>query len=201
MAAAHIWLADTDGLDDGRLEAYRDWLGEEERNRHFVRPARRRQFIAARALLRIALGTLLGVPPRSVALGGQPGRAPWLLTPATPMPGLSVSHSGRWVACALSAETALGLDIEMKDAGRDIDALAAQAFDGGTRARLAALPDGARLDAFYAAWSTQEARIKLGTDRGLEVAPCVQVPHDELALVLCSAVPLAAPPALVLATL
>jgi 4'-phosphopantetheinyl transferase len=141
-----------------------------------------------RALLRIAAGGLLGVPPQAVVLGGPAGRAPWLIAPAVPMPGLSVSHSGDWVACALSTETALGLDIEVKDADRDVDALAEHAFDAATCARLASLAPSARRQAFYAAWSEQEARIKLGTD----AAACVQLRHEALSVVVCGAQPLEA---------
>ncbi len=188
-AAAHLWLARTDGLDVARLAHYGRWLGPGERGRTFVREARRCQFIAARALLRIGVAALLDVPAESVELGGAPGRAPWLVTPGMPLPGLSVSHSGHWVACALSTGTALGVDIEMKDASRDIDALAAHAFDGATCARLAALPAAERLDAFYLAWSRQEARIKLG----METAECVEVAHPELSVVVCTAAKLAVP--------
>lgn len=191
-AAAHLWLARTDGLDEARLAEYWHWLGAGERERTFVREARRRQFIAARALLRIAVGTLLDVAPQAVSLGGAPGRAPWLVSPAAPLPGVSVSHSGHWVACALSTDTALGVDIELKDADRNIDALAEQAFDAATCARLAALPGDRRRDAFYGAWSAQEARIKLG----VEAAHCVEVAHPELAVVLCSAAALARSPLL-----
>jgi 4'-phosphopantetheinyl transferase len=191
-AAAQVWLARIDGLDEARLASYAQWLGAGERERSFVREARRRQFIAARALLRIAIGDLLGMPARSVELGGAPGRAPWLLAPAAALAGLSVSHSGPWVSCALSVDTALGLDIEMKDAGRDIAALAGQAFDAATCARLAALPEGARVDAFYGAWSAQEAGIKLGVAAGA----CYELPHEELAVVVCSGEPLAVAPRL-----
>ena len=189
MAAAHVWLARIDGLDEARLAQYRQWLGAGERARTFVREGRRRQFIAARALLRIAIGTLLHVPGRSVELGGQPGRAPWLVSPDVPLPGLSVSHSGPWVSCAVSLDTALGLDIEMKDAARDVAALAGHAFDAATCARLAALPGGARVEAFYREWSAQEARVKLGVEAGGTYA----LPHAELSVVVCSAMPLARP--------
>ena len=191
-AAAHVWLARIDGLPEARLAEYAAWLGAAERDRTFVREARRRQFIAARALLRIGVAALLEVPAHTVELGGAPGRAPWLAWPDRPLPGLSVSHSGHWVACALSTDTALGVDIEVKDASRDIAALAGQAFDGATCARLAALPPGERLAAFYLAWSAQEARIKLG----VEAAACSEVEHPELSVVVCSAVALGGPPQL-----
>ncbi|TWI66342.1 4'-phosphopantetheinyl transferase [Pseudoduganella lurida] len=192
MTSPRIWLADTAGLDEERLATYSGWLNPGERSRQFVRPERRVQFIAARALLRMGIGALLNVRPQSVVLGGQAGRAPWLILPDAPLPGLSVSHSGRWVACAVSTQTALGLDIELRDAERDIDALAAQAFDEATCARLATLPVDERRRAFYAAWSLQEARFKLGAP----AASCIELPHEELMVVLCSAQALAVPPVL-----
>jgi 4'-phosphopantetheinyl transferase len=189
---AGVWLAAIDGLDDARIAHYEAWLSASERARTFARPQRRRQFVAARALLRIAIGTLVDAAPESVELGGQAGRAPWLVAPDVPLPGLSVSHSGRWVACAVSASTALGLDIEVKDADRDVDALSGHAFDAGTCERLAALPAGERREAFYRAWSEQEARIKLG----VTALGCHALAHEELAVVVCSAQELAAPPSL-----
>ncbi len=197
--AARIWLADLAMLPEARLAPYVDWLGRQElaRHGHFVRAERRNQFLAGRVLVRFALGALLGIDPRSIVLDAPPGRAPRLLAPAEPVAGISVSHSGRWVACAVSLQTALGLDIEVRDAGRDVMALAAQAFDAAACARLAGLPATERTHAFYAAWSEQEARFKLG----VPAAGCMELPHDELAVVLCSAAPLAVPPVLELAAL
>jgi 4'-phosphopantetheinyl transferase len=164
-------------------------LSDSERAREFARPQRRRQFVAARALLRIAAGALLDVPPQSVAFGGQAGRAPWLVAPAVALPGVSVSHSGSWVACAISGDTALGVDIEVKDPARDVAALAEQAFDAATCGRLAALPPARRMEAFYAEWSAQEARVKLG----VPAAACIALPHAQLAIALCGAQALAPP--------
>ncbi|WP_338765258.1 4-phosphopantetheinyl transferase [Massilia sp. METH4] len=195
--AAGVWLAAIDSLDDARIARYEGWLSATERARSFTRPARRRQFIAARALLRIAIGEVLGAAPSEVELGGQSGRAPWLIAPAVPMPGLSVSHSGHWVACAVSTTTALGLDIEVEDAGRDVGALAEHAFDAETCARLAALPARERVAAFYREWSGQEARIKLGAQAGA----CYALPHAGLAVEVCSADELSAVPRLAVVSL
>ncbi len=139
------------------------------------------------------------VAPESVRLEEQVGKAPRLVLPPppprTPAPsvGFSISHSGRWVACAVSTQTALGLDIEMRDPSRDLDALAAQAFGGDEMPqweRLRAQPEPQRVDGFYRLWSEKEARFKLGR---ADLAHCVAVLHAELSIVLCSALPLAAP--------
>lgn len=196
MAAhAAVWLLDGRAIDDAQLAPYAAWLGRAEALRYarFVRPLRRRQFLIGRALLRLALGELLGVPAGAVRLRERPGHAPALDFPAA-APGFSLSHSGPWVACAVSADTALGLDIEVVDAARDLAALAEQAFEPAVATALARLPAAARAAAFYRAWSAQEARYKLGA---CAAPACLSLPHAELSIALCSAHPLAAPPALV----
>ena len=97
----------------------------------------------------------------------------------------------------MSASTALGLDIERIDATRDIGALAAQAFDPGQQAWLAARPRSTRVRDFYQMWSQKEARFKLHSPAAYETA----LPHPAFAAVLCSAQPLAQAPRWQLAVL
>jgi 4'-phosphopantetheinyl transferase len=147
--------------------------------------------------VRQALGQLLGVPAQCLTVIERTGQAPLLDLPGSVIPGFSISHTGNWVACAVSASTKLGLDIECIDATRDIPALAAQAFDADQRAWLAARPESTRMRDFYQMWSQAEARIKLGGHAAYEAA----LFHPEFAAALCSAHPLAEPPGLQLATL
>lgn len=190
MTEATLWMVDADAVADADLLRFRDWLsaGELARYQRFVRAQRLRQFVVGRVLLRKALGRLLNVEGREIQLEEQVGKAPLLVSPVVKggMPGFSIAHSGRWVACAVSAQTALGLDIEMRDAGRDLAALAAQAFDAREIARWEGLPEARRVDGFYRMWSEKEARFKLGGSAGHYVA----VPHDELSVVICSESPL-----------
>jgi len=197
-SAAALWLLDIGGLESASVDSFAARLGASEAARYarFARPLRQRQFLLGRMLLRHAVGALLGVPPATVGALEQPGRAPRLLLAdaARAIPFFSLSHSGHWVACAVSADTPLGLDIEVMDASRDVSALAAAAFDAGQCAALAGLPDAARVPAFYRLWSETEARHKLGP-LGPNSAPvCVGVPHESLSIVLCSAAPLSAAP-------
>ena len=199
MAAATVLLVDSSVLDDAALTPLLDWLGASElaRYRQFARPQRRRQFLVGRVLLRQALAPLLGMSARAIALLEQRGAAPRLVLPAGAQAGFSISHSGPWVACAVSADTALGLDIEMFDAARDLTALAAQAFDAHTCAWLEARPPQERVGDFYRLWSAQEARIKLGVEGGHASV----LDHPQLAIALCSAAPLSMPARLVVANL
>jgi len=163
-AGTLLWLADTSALDADWFVAGARWLNEAERLRHerFVRAERRRQFVAGRVLLRMALGELLGVAPRAVVLTERPGNAPALAFPERAHLGLSISHSGQWVACAVSLAGPVGLDIERIDPARDVVAIAEQAFGSEEAGRLESLDPAARADAFYRMWCRYEAHIKLG---------------------------------------
>jgi 4'-phosphopantetheinyl transferase len=196
---ASVWFIDSDTIADDRLEEFRAWLGADELLRYsrFVRPERQRQFVLGRVLLRQCLAAVLSAPAREIRLVERPGNAPRLAWPDCPGAGFSISHSGNWVACAVSASTALGLDIERIDATRDIGELAAQAFDAEQQAWLAARPESTRVRDFYQLWSQAEARIKLGGPAACETA----LFHPGFAAALCSAHPLAGPPGLQLATL
>jgi 4'-phosphopantetheinyl transferase len=189
MSKALLWMVDADAVAEADLLRFRDWLsaGEVARYQRFVRAQRLRQFVVGRVLLRMALGRLLCVAPCEIQLEERVGKAPLLVSPAVDgrVPGFSIAHSGRWVACAVSAQTALGLDIEMLDAGRDLAALAAQSFDAREIARWDGLPAERRVDGFYRMWSEKEARFKLGME-----GHCVALPHAELSVVVCSELPL-----------
>jgi 4'-phosphopantetheinyl transferase len=204
-ARAAVWMVDADALAPADLQRYHAWLAPDEaaRAQRFVRAERRRQFIAGRALARVMLAPLFGVAPAAVTLHERPGLGPAVAVPPAfgAAPGLCIAHSGRWVACAVSAQAALGLDIELRDPARDLDALAAQAFDGADLAQWTALRaqgGSARVDAFYRLWSAQEARIKLNRPHP---GACMVLPHGELAVALCSDPPLACAPQLELVTL
>ena len=156
-----VWLVDSQAIDPDALASYAAWLAQSERDRcaRFVRPERRLQFIVGRALLRSALGRLLDRAPETILLHERAGLAPAL--PDVADVGFSISHSGRWVACAAGRGVALGLDIERSDPARDVMALAEQAFDAQeVRALQAQMPE-ARHAAFYRMWCAYEARIKL----------------------------------------
>ncbi|MGK5056693.1 4'-phosphopantetheinyl transferase family protein [Janthinobacterium sp. LB2P49] len=198
LSGASICLLDIRTIAVAQLHQYESWLGAAEAARYtrFVRPLRRRQFLLGRALLRAAMGEILAVAPESIVLEERPGQAPRLLAPAGG-PYFSISHSGHWVACALSSTTRLGLDIELRDPQRDVLALARQAFGAAVAGELEKLPPEERQAVFYQRWSEAEARHKLG----VEEACCMTVAHAELSIVLCSTAPLGQAPVLLLSAL
>ena len=196
MAQATIWLANIAGLADSQAEGWARDLGPSERLRHgaFVRQARRHQFVAGRRLLRRVLATAAGVPESALHVEERAAMAP-LVTVGDgrrPLPFFSISHSGPWVACAISQQAPVGLDIELPDPARDTDALTRQVFGDAAAAELAVLPEPARQQRFFALWSEKEARFKLGQPDGA----CYAIAHPSLSICLCSALPLSAEPEL-----
>jgi 4'-phosphopantetheinyl transferase len=187
-----VWLLDGRTVSDEKLQSCIAWLNtaEAERYARFVRPLRQRQFLMGRILLRLALSKLLDVAPGSIALSERRGQAPLLNFPS-PAPGFSLSHSGPWLACAVSRQAALGLDIEMLDAGRDLLALAEQVFDVDSVTLLKSLEGDARTSAFYRMWSKKEAAFKLVSSAGDMHAHTITLSHAEMAIVLCSSLPVA----------
>jgi 4'-phosphopantetheinyl transferase len=178
---------------------FRSWLSQSEERRFlaFGRKQRRDQFLMGRGLLRLALADLLGRPARSIVLEDVPGQAPRLAEPQPGAVGFSISHSGDWIACAVGTGTRLGLDIELRDAARDLQALAAHAFGPDVEAALEALPADARTATFYRMWSGQEARIKLN----VPCAATYEFPHPLLSVAVCCSEELDAAPRLIAAQL
>ncbi|MEP7073186.1 MAG: hypothetical protein ABI727_03310 [Nitrosospira sp.] len=199
---AAVWLVDARTVSPYELGQFRGWFtaSEELRYKRFVRAQRQRQFFIGRVLLRLALSKLLGVSTDMLSLTEQPSRAP-LLTLSNQLlttPGFSLSHSGDWIACAVSASTMLGLDVEVVNPMRDIFGMANQAFDSEEVIRLYDLPEEERIIAFHHLWVEKEARYKLGE---CEAPTCAILPHHaDLSIALCSAKPLSALPMIVLTT-
>src|SRR5512145_2110741 len=134
MAApsARLWLLDGAGVGQDDLAFFTRCLGGSESARlgSFLRPERRRQFLLGRILLRIAVSDLTGLPLDAIGVVERPGNAPRLVLPGAPNlhPSFSLSHSRDWVACLIGRGAALGLDIEVNDAARDLDGIGEIAF-------------------------------------------------------------------------
>lgn len=183
---ATIWLLDLAAIDDALLAPGLDSLGASVRQRYqrFRRVERRRQFLAGRLLLRQALAAASGVDAAQISYIELPASAPRIILPGA-APFFSISHAGRWVACAVSTFTPLGLDIELQTRARDFAALAEHSFDAATAQRIAHLPEPQRAAAFYRAWCRLEAEYKLGQPARHWHHPV----HAELAIALSSVAP------------
>ncbi|WP_226781557.1 4'-phosphopantetheinyl transferase family protein [Oceaniglobus trochenteri] len=134
-------------------------LSPDERARaaRFVHDRDRDRFVAGRARLRAILAGYLGCAPGDIAFGyGAHGR------PRVAGVHFNLSHTGDLAQLAVSRDLVPGVDIETV---APIDMAVARAhFSANEVQALCALPEGARLAAFYRCWTRKEAFLKaLGT--------------------------------------
>lgn len=217
MPSALVWMIDGGRCSERQLAPWLACLTDAERQRYqrFIRAARQREFLIGRILLRFAVARLTNLAFASVSVIERQNNAPLLRLPATisaaaSHPSVSLSHSRGWVACAVSADTQLGLDIEMRDASRDLMALSQAAFSAQEHEWLSQQTEASRTAEFYALWSSKEAMYKLMSntdnqsaqpelaDTGGKLTSGVnwhlkQLSHPQLSISLCSLHPLTAP--------
>jgi 4'-phosphopantetheinyl transferase len=148
-------------LDRDELARAERYLSERDRGR----------FVAGRAFLRMLLGMHVGVPPGDLRFRyGTYGK------PALAAPSLAVrfnlAHSDALAVCAVGVGCGeVGVDIERVRPIADAGSVSRAFLSPEELARLAALPEPARLRAFYEAWTRKEAVLKAlgcGLNRRLE---------------------------------
>jgi len=159
-----------DGVERGRYGAYRKEIDQ-------------RRFLTGRALIRMIAAERLGVEPATIKLDAscfgcdKPHGKPRVVGAS----GIevSVSHSGAWVALAVTDGAPVGVDVEeIRDT--EVDNLAGIAFSVAERETFAAVPAELRRPAFFTYWSRKEAVVK-ATGKGMSVpmSSLTLSPHDE----------------------
>jgi 4'-phosphopantetheinyl transferase len=208
VSFATLWLLDGSCVQDDDVAFFAQRLGatEAERYKGFARRVRRRQFLLGRMLLRFAAARLARLPPGVFSVTERAGDAPQLTHPAEQslIPYFSLSHSSDWVACVVSSNATVGVDIEVIDPSRDILASSRLAFHPEEHLWLLRQPSGARVSGFYEIWCSREALYKLnptlkrdaassplfGPDGNIVYNGCgwhrYSLPRSTLAVVVCS---------------
>lgn len=165
-----VWLTDPDAIaDPALLGAYEALLDQEEQQRHarYLVPRRRHDFLVSRALLRTALSRYCEIPPADWRFGVSEFGRPFVLNPA---PGgelrFSLAHTAGLIACAVSREREIGLDVERLDRTVDMGGLARATFAPPEIARLQRLSGQAQVRSFFSTWTLKEAYAK-ARGRGL----------------------------------
>ncbi len=141
---------------------------------------RRIQSLTARCALRFLIETVTQIPGKAWRFDASSRRAQSCLPHGlAERPFVSVSHSQSLIACAVSIDRAVGIDVEHCRPDRDVEALAAFAFADDEIDAVCA--GGA--NAFYRIWTMREAIAKAaGVDlatlhkrplRGTNVNPVV----------------------------
>jgi 4'-phosphopantetheinyl transferase len=212
MPSVTLWLLDASHVHEDDIGFFAKQLGASEIRRYsaFKRRERKRQFLLGRMLLRFAVSRLLTLPPDTLGVVERTGNAPQLVIPDSQgwQPSFSLSHSREWVACVLSSSGTLGVDIEVKDATRDVTSISYLAFHPEEHGWLLSQPAAARRLAFYQLWCTREALYKLMSNLGRErvLSPlvdadgtlavqgvnwhCYTLSHSALIVAVCSDRPL-----------
>jgi 4'-phosphopantetheinyl transferase len=92
--------------------------GERARVESLERPADRGRSLVSAAMLRVAVAAHVGVAPAEVVVDrtcaecGGPHGAPRIVRDGTPVPWVSVSHSGLLAVVALSSRGPVGVDVQ-----------------------------------------------------------------------------------------
>jgi 4'-phosphopantetheinyl transferase len=156
----HIWLV---GLDAGppELEYFRSLLASDEvsRAQSFRTEKLRHRFTTARGILRCLLARYLHREPAAIEFTYGGNGKPEISVPRTDV-RFSLSHSADLVACALTRECAIGVDVEFERPIEDAAQVARRFFHPAEYRDLVSLPESARLSGFYAGWTRKEAVIK-----------------------------------------
>ena len=163
----HIYYRATATLDAAAIAAAASILSAEElaqyRRFHAARDAR--DYAAAHALLRTTLSLHAEREPAAWRFEKTPAGKPMLPAADPSRLSFSLSHSRGLVACAVTRDAAVGVDVECVD--RDVDAarIAARFFAAPEAAQLERLEGDDRRERFFDLWTLKEALVKaLGAD-------------------------------------
>jgi 4'-phosphopantetheinyl transferase len=158
----HLTLESVAAVHAGLSGLGLDWLSQEEQARlsAMSAPHRRTQFIAGRQLARQCLAARGGDRWQAYVLSAPDDGAPQLLArpPASEPLYFSLSHSGDWLACAVSSQP-VGVDVECSDRVRDFPALSEWMHEPQALQDMPASP-GEQQAWFYAQWTLKEAWLK-----------------------------------------
>ena len=145
-----LWLTD---LEELPLEAGLNALTRKERVL--------KQRVQQRFVLRLLLGSYFGVPGKDIVVKRDQFEKPHLGGTLSET-GLrfNLSHSGHWLAIALTRNRDIGVDIEQQRPMARAADLASRYFKGPDRARIQQLEEPERSVSFLTQWTAREALIK-----------------------------------------
>ena len=183
----HVWRAKLEWPAECIVQWYQILsLDERERSDKFHFPADRRRHIIGRALSRILIARCLGINAINVSFKcGARGKPCLASDPCKTSRKFNISHSGDYVLVALAYGRDLGVDIERIRKDFDPDVIAERFFSKCERRSLAALPQSAKHNAFFACWTRKEAYVKArgdGLNLPLEEFDVAFLPEQEARL-------------------
>ena len=158
----HIWFRPTGALDAAAIAAAVSVLSDDERAQyrryHFARDAR--DYAAAHALLRHTLSRYADRAPADWRFEKTPAGKPLVRDADTVRASFSLSHTHGMVACAVTKDADVGVDVECVDRDVHTEDIAARFFAPAEAAHLMQLDAEARRDRFFDLWTLKEAIVK-----------------------------------------
>lgn len=169
--------------DAHRIAAATAWLDADERRRlrRCAHEGARLRFALCRGALRAILCAELGCTNERLTFATARHGKPFALIGAQPAPvSFNLSHSGRHGLIAIAPSGRVGVDVEERDAQRNLDLLVDTVLGDAEQAALAAAQGGARVHLFFKMWTIKEALLKaMGKGFSLD-ATCIEVPSPML---------------------
>ncbi len=169
VESVHVWRATVTQIASAQLGSWKPVLcaHETERLERIRHPGRQMEYLAARGFVRDVLSRYLACRPHDLRFEADRHGKPRVLDGGNLE--FNLSHSGGWLALAVTKARAVGVDIE--DAKRDVDllGLARRYFAENEACHLERLDEGPRREAFFATWTLKEAFVK-ALGRGLAFA-------------------------------
>ena len=176
------------GIGAGERRELEAILSAAERDRaaRLAEPFRRR-FVAGRGRLRRVLGAWLGADPGRLVFEAGPEGKPILAGPHADRCHFNLTHSGDAALLALSADAAVGIDLELTALAHTpawAERMAGSILAPAERAAFLEHPAALRPAALLAAWVVKEAVVK-GTGAGIgtgvgHLVIAVPPPHASL---------------------
>lgn len=166
----HVWFTFPQEINDaGLLKAYHGLLNDEERqkqNRYYLEQ-HRHEYLIARALVRSVLSRYVEKAPKEWRFSkSQHGRPEIEHDYDTPPLRFNLSHANGLIACAVTLEHEVGIDVEdTKRKAINVD-MASRFFSTPEIKALLSMPDHEKEDRFFHYWTLKESYIK-ACGRGL----------------------------------
>ncbi len=173
---AHVFLLDFRTIDDSKLEAYEKPLSEEELKRldEFSDPALRRKQLITRMAVRSCLSQYSdSISPEDWTFAHNANGKPQVAEDAPMDLSFNLSHSGEWLAVAITVEADIGIDLQERDPHRSVTALAERFFHPDEARELAEMTEKRQPEQFFRLWTLKEAYLKAvgkGIANGLDKA-------------------------------
>lgn len=162
---------------------YAGWLllddSERAKANRFVRELDRRCYVASHAKLRQILAIYLELPPEKIVFVTQSNGKPFIANDERHDIKFNLSHSGNYLAVAVSCGYDIGVDIEVWTESVEYEAVVKLCFADSERFFWSTLPQEEKKEFFYKQWTRKESFVKaVGTGLSLDVSQVVTEPND-----------------------